>query len=168
MTDESKDSNINEVKNKKTGLDIREEKREQKKKNTIKHVYKYETKPIAKVCRECLQACQEIAAGMSKKYRYQSGTGLTNIAMQLTYCCYDALDWPGFNEEKVKKIELCLTYLRRLVIMIRVIKDVNEVSTFMFEKVILMLVTMKTQILNWLKFIKEKIKEQEKEENKNE
>ena len=124
-----------------------------------KHVYKYESKPIAKSGRECLYTCQEIVAKTSRLYKYQIGTGLINTASQLVYAIYDALDYVGFNEDKVKKINIVLECLRRLVIIIRVMKDLNQISQDMFEKSILQLVSMKTQILNWLNFVNEKIKE---------
>ena len=144
-------------------------KSEQKVKNTpkkIKNIYNFEIKPIAKTCRECLAYSQEITAKMSKHYKYQSGTGLLNTTMQLTYTVYDALDCVGFTQNKIDKINICLNTLKKVVILVRLIKDVNQMTTEMFEKIILMLNSMKIQILNWLHFVENEMKKLEENKEK--
>lgn len=137
-------------------------KSEQKVNKAPKNVYRYEGKAIAKAGRELLSKSQEIVSKMSRLYKYQTGTGLLNSSCQFIYCIYDALDYVGFDDEKEKKIQRCLEYLRKTVIMVRIIKDLNQISTDVFENIVLQLVNLKTQLINWLNFVNKNKKAEEK------
>jgi len=127
------------------------------------HLYKYETKSIAIAGRQCLYDCQSIVSKISRLYKYQIGMGLVNTAAQLVYSIYDALDYVGFNEEKIRKIKICLEQLRKLIIIIRVTKDLNQITLDSFEKIVIELVSIKTQLLNWINYTKQKMEESQKE-----
>lgn len=130
-----------------------------------RNVFSYETKPIAVAGRECLVLCNQIAANMSKMYKYQLGQEICKEGSDLVECIYLALDEMGYSEKKENEIEKITNKLIRLIVVIRVAKDIGQVNQFLFEKIINKIMSIKIQTENWLNFIKrenEKIKQEGK------
>ena len=134
--------------------------KEEKKRRSI---FSYETKPIAIAGRECLVLCNQIAANMSKMYKYQLGQEICKEGTDLVECIYLALDEMSYSEKKESEIEKITNKLIRLIVVVRVAKDIGQINQFLFEKIINKIISIKTQTENWLNFIKrenEKIKQE--------
>lgn len=132
--------------------------RDIKKKHT--QVYHFEGKPIATKVRELMCLSQEIVSKITKNYKYQIGTDILTTTSRLGYAVYDALDQMGFKEEKSGKIESILKCLRSCILVLRVAKDLNLLSTDKFEQYVNTAVSLKTQTENWKHFVEEKAKEE--------
>ena len=122
------------------------------------HVYHFEEKPIATKVRGLMCLSQEIVSKITKNYKYQIGTDILTTTSRLGYCVYDALDQMGFGKEKNDKIENILKCLRSCILVLRVAKDLNLISTDKFEQYVNAAVSLKTQTENWKHFVEEKAK----------
>lgn len=117
-------------------------------------VFSYEKKPIAKIGREILVLCNQIAAGMNKMYKYQLGQELCQRGTDLVSSIYLALDDMGVSKQKEEDILTINRDILRLLVVVRVARDVNQVAQNNFESMICKIVSLKTQTENWLSFIK--------------
>lgn len=116
-------------------------------------VLSFEKKPIAKTGRECLLLCNQIAASMSKIYKYQLGADICRAGTQLAGAIYLALDNMGYSEQKISDIKKINEKLIELLVLVRVARDTNQVAAPNFELLISKIVSIKTQAENWLGFI---------------
>lgn len=123
-------------------------------------VLSYEKKPIAKTGREILALCNQIAAAMNKIYKYQLGQELCQCGTDLVSAVYLALDDMGFSKQKEEDILAINRCILRLLVVVRVTRDVNQVAQNNFEAIICKIASLKTQTENWLSFIQ---KENEKQ-----
>lgn len=113
----------------------------------------FEKKPIAIAGRECLTLCNQIAAGMNKIYKYQLGAEICKCGSELVSAIYLALDDMGYSQQKADDIKTINRKIINLIVVVRVARDVNQVSQNYFESIINKIVSIKTQAENWLSFI---------------
>ena len=113
----------------------------------------FEKKPIARAGREVLTLCEQIAASMSKMYKYQLGAEICHAGTDLVGAIYLALDDMGFSQKKEADIKIINEKLINLLVVVRVARDVNQVSATLYEPLISKIVSVKAQTENWLGFI---------------
>lgn len=121
----------------------------------------YENKPLALKGRELMTLSQQIVSKMTKDYRHQLGGGFLNQVAEIGYAIYDALDEMGFTEKKLDKVRKILFFIHRAILISRVMKDLNQISTEKFEKFIIDIISINTQVKNWIHFIEEETKKNE-------
>lgn len=109
----------------------------------------YEQRPIAIAGRKCLQLCNEIAARMSKMYKFQLGNQLCSMGTRIAASIYAALDEPAESEDKILFINKILENTVYLLIYTRVAKDLNEVDLSRFEELITKVISIRKQAENW-------------------
>ena len=112
-----------------------------------------EKKPIAIAGRECLTLCNQIAAGMNKIYKYQLGAEICKCGSELVSAIYLALDDMGYSQQKADDIKIINRKIINLIVVVRVARDVNQISQGYFESIINKIVSIKIQTENWLSFI---------------
>ena len=130
-----------------------------------KKAFLFERKPIAITGRECLTLCNQIAAGMNKIYKYQLGTEICKCGSELVSAIYLALDDMGYSSQKADDIKIINRKLINLIVVVRVARDVNQVSQGYFESIINKIASIKTQAENWLSFIQRENEKQNAAEN---
>ena len=130
-----------------------------------KKAFLFERKPIAITGRECLTLCNQIAAGMNKIYKYQLGTEICKCGSELVSAIYLALDDMGYSSQKADDIKIINRKLINLSVVVRVARDVNQVSQGYFESIINKIASIKTQAENWLSFIQRENEKQNAAEN---
>ena len=113
----------------------------------------FEKKPIAIAGRECLTLCNQIAAGMNKIYKYQLGAEICKCGSELVSAIYLALDDMGYSQQKADDIKIINRKIINLIVVVRVARDVNQISQGYFESIINKIVSIKIQTENWLSFI---------------
>ena len=118
-----------------------------------KKVFAFEKKPIAIAGRECLTLCNQIAAGMNKIYKYQLGAEICKCGSELVSAIYLALDDMGYSQQKADDIKIINRKIINLIVVVRVARDVNQISQGYFESIINKIVSIKIQTENWLSFI---------------
>lgn len=130
-----------------------------------KKAFLFERKPIAITGRECLTLCNQIAAGMNKIYKYQLGTEICKCGSELVSAIYLALDDMGYSPQKADDIKIINRKLINLIVVVRVARDVNQVSQGYFESIINKIASIKIQAENWLSFIQRENEKQNAGEN---
>ena len=118
-----------------------------------RNAFLFEKKPIAIAGRECLTLCNQIAAGMNKIYKYQLGAEICKCGSELVSAIYLALDDMGYSQQKADDIKIINRKIINLIVVVRVARDVNQISQGYFESIINKIVSIKIQTENWLSFI---------------
>ena len=90
---------------------------------------------------------------MNKIYNYQLGAEICKCGSELVSAIYLALDDMGYSQQKADAIKIINRKIINLIVVVRVARDVNQISQGYFESIINKIVSIKIQTENWLSFI---------------